>query len=138
MKNFVITFAIAFVLGIALTAIGMNYLNQGPNYPKGVMTVIGMKMSALKNNVKQNRCAPTDIIPHLQTLRYVGNDIEAAFGEMSNNEQFIRYASDLRATADGALTIPPANCAAAEAALSRIGKACENCHRDYNSESSIN
>ena len=131
MKNFVITFAVAFVLGIALTAIGLNYWNQGPDYPKGVMTVMGMKMSALKNNVKQNRCAPTDIIPHLQTLRYVGNDIEAAFGEMSDNDQFIRYASDFRASADGALTIPPANCAAAEAALSRLGKACENCHRDY-------
>jgi hypothetical protein len=133
MKNYLITFAVAFVLGIALSVIGMNYLNQGPNNPKGVMTVMGMKMSALKNNVQQNRCAPTDIIPHLQTLRYVGNDIEAAFGEMSNNEQFIRYASDFRATADGALTVPPANCAAAEAALSRMGKACENCHRDYKS-----
>ncbi|HOZ05841.1 MAG TPA: hypothetical protein PLF92_10410 [Arenimonas sp.] len=131
MKNFVITFAVAFVLGIALTAVGINYLNQGPDYPKGVMTVMGMKMSALKNNIQQNRCAPTDIIPHLQTLRYVGNDIEAAFGEMSDNEQFIRYASDFRATADGALTVPAANCAAAEAALSRMGKACENCHRDY-------
>ena len=131
MKNFVITFAVAFVLGIALTAIGMNYLNKGPDYPKGVMTVINMKMSALKNNVKQNRCTPTDIIPHLQTIRYVGNDIEAAFGEMSNNEQFIRYASDFRASADGTLAIPPANCAAAEAAISKLGKACENCHRDY-------
>ena len=48
-----------------------------------------------------------------------------------DNDQFIRYASDFRASADGALTIPPANCAAAEAALSRLGKACENCHRDY-------
>ena len=131
MKNFAITFAIAFVLGIALTAIGMNYLNQGPDYPKGVMTVMGMKMSTLKKNIQQNRCAPTDIIPHLQTLRYVGNDIEAAFGEMSDNDQFIRYASDFRASVDGALTMPPANCAAAEAALSKMGKACENCHRDY-------
>ncbi|MEO6172617.1 MAG: hypothetical protein ABIP02_05820, partial [Arenimonas sp.] len=73
MKNFVITFAVAFALGIALTAIGLNYLNQGPDNPKAVMTVISMKVSALKNNIKQNRCAPTDIIPHLQTLRYVGN-----------------------------------------------------------------
>jgi len=131
MKNYVITFAVALVLGIAMTAIGMNYLNQGPNYPKGVMTVMGMKMGALKNNIQQNRCAPTDIIPHLQTLRYVGNDIEAAFGEMSDNDQFIRYASDFRSTADSALTMPPANCAAAEAALSKMGKTCENCHRDY-------
>ncbi len=131
MKNFVITFAIAFVLGIALTAIGMNYLNQGPDYPKGVMTVMGMQMSALKKSIQQNRCVPTDIIPHLQTLRYVGNDIEAAFGEMSDNESFVRYASDFRAAADGALTMPPANCATAEATLTKIGKACENCHRDY-------
>ncbi|MEO8002082.1 MAG: hypothetical protein ABI644_09400 [Arenimonas sp.] len=131
MKNFVITFAIAFVLGIALTAIGMNYLNNGPDFPKGVMTVMNMKVTALKKNIQQNRCAPTDIIPHLQTLRYVGNDIEAAFGEMSNNDQFIRYASDFRATADGTLQMPPANCATAEAALNKIGKACENCHRDY-------
>jgi hypothetical protein len=131
MRNFVITFAIAFVLGIALSVIGLNYLNKGPHNDEAVMTIMGMKMGALKNNIQQNRCTPTDIIPHLQTLRYVSNDIEAAFGEMNNNEQFIRYASDLRAAADSALTIPPANCAAAEAALSKIGKACENCHRDY-------
>jgi len=132
MKNFLITFAVALALGILLTVMTLNYLNKGPDYPKGVMTVMGMKMSALKKNIQQNRCSPTDIIPHLQTLRYVGNDIEAAFGEMNDNDKFIRYASDFRATADGALTIPPANCAAAEAALSRMGKTCENCHRDYN------
>ncbi|MGH8109104.1 MAG: hypothetical protein ACREO1_10380 [Arenimonas sp.] len=131
MKNFVITFAVAFFLGIALTATGMNYLNKGPNYPEGVMTVINMKMSALKSNVQQNRCTPTDIIPHLQTIRYVGNDIEAAFGEMSNNDQFVRYASDFRASADDVLSTPPANCAAAEVAINKLGKACDNCHRDY-------
>jgi hypothetical protein len=132
MRNYVILFAVAFVMGIALALVGANYMNKGPHYSEGVMNVLAMKHSALSNNIKQNRCAPIDVIPHLQTMRYVGNDIEAAFGEMDNNEQFIRYASDFRAAADGALSMPPANCAAAQAALNTIDKTCDNCHRDYN------
>jgi hypothetical protein len=122
---------IAFVLGIVGTLITVNALNRGTAYPNGVMRVMGAQMGALGRSVKANRCAPTDTIPRLQTLRYVANDIEPAFVDLQEDPQFARYAGDLRAAADAALMTPPASCAATEAAVAKIDQACDSCHRDY-------
>ncbi|KFN42879.1 hypothetical protein [Arenimonas oryziterrae] len=122
---------IAFVLGAVGAAILINTLNRGTSYPNGVMAVLKAQVKSLDQSVKQNRCAPTDTVPRLQTLRFVANDIEPAFEAMQGDQQFSRYAGDLRAAADGALMTPPASCAAAEAALAKIDKACDACHRDY-------
>ncbi|HMB56411.1 MAG TPA: hypothetical protein VKM35_04290 [Arenimonas sp.] len=122
---------IALVVGAVGALILVNALNRGTSYQDGVMTVIGAQKKALDLSIKQNRCAPTDMVPRLQTLRFVANDIEPAFEAMQGDQQFSRYAGDLRAAADGALMTPPASCAAAEAALSKIDKACDSCHRDY-------
>lgn len=118
-------------VGVMCTAMAMNALSRSTAYPRGVMVVIGQQFKALDKSVKQNRCATTDITPRLQTLRYVANDIEPAFESLQSDAQFGRYAGDLRAAADAALMTPPASCAAAVAALNRIDKACDSCHRDY-------
>ena len=118
-------------VGVMCTAMTMNALSRSTAYPRGVMVVIGQQFKALDKSVKQNRCATTDITPRLQTLRYVANDIEPAFESLQGDAQFGRYAGDLRAAADAALMTPPASCAAAVAALNRIDKACDSCHRDY-------
>lgn len=122
---------IGLAVGIIGTAITMNALNRGTAYPNGVMKVMGAQMSALSRSVKANRCAPTDTIPRLQTLRYVANDIEPAFADLQEDTQFARYAGDLRAAADAALMTPPASCAATEAVVAKIDQACDSCHRDY-------
>ena len=122
---------IGLALGAAFTLIGMNYLSRGTAYPNGVMAVMKAQVKALDTSMKQNRCAPTDLIPRLQTLRYVANDIEPAFESFQGDAQFGRYAGDLRASLDTTLLTPPANCAAASAAFDSIGKACDSCHRDY-------
>ena len=122
---------VGLAVGALCTAIAMNALHRGTAYPNAVMAMMGQQMKALDKSIKQNRCASTDLTQRLQTLRYVANDIEPAFGEMKDEAQFGRYASDLRASADAALMAPPASCAAATAEMTNLSKACDSCHRDY-------
>jgi hypothetical protein len=122
---------IGLAVGIIGTLMAMSALNQGTAYPNGVMKVMDAQMRALTRSVKANRCAPTDTLPRLQTLRYVANDIEPAFVDLQEDAQFARYAGDLRAASDAALMTPPASCAATEAAVAKIDQACDSCHRDY-------
>jgi cytochrome c556 len=93
------------------------------------MAVLAAQVGALDKSVKANRCTANDLLPRLQTLRAVANDIEPAFQD--DNEAFGKYASALRGAADAARSTPPASCAAANATLDRIGEACSACHRDF-------
>jgi hypothetical protein len=86
-------------------------------------------MRALKDDVTQNRCAATDVIPHLNALRMVSNDIEPAFKDAAGDAKFAQYASDLRAALDASLASPPLNCPGVQAAAAKIGRACEACHK---------
>lgn len=122
---------VGLLVGALCTIIAVNALNRGTAYPNAVMALMGQQMKAMDKSIKQSRCASTDLTPRLQTLRFVANDIEPAFADMQDEVQFGRYAADLRSAADAALMTPPASCAAATAALSNLGKACDSCHRDY-------
>ena len=122
---------VGLLVGALCTLIAVNALDRGTAYPNAVMALMGQQMKAIDKSIKQSRCASTDLTPRLQTLRFVANDIEPAFTDMLDEVQFGRYAADLRAAADAALMTPPANCAAASAALSKLDKACDSCHRDY-------
>ena len=126
-------YPILFVLGLAIGAVGAamatNAMHKREAYPHGVMAVLAAQVGALDKSVKANRCTANDLLPRLQTLRAVANDIEPAFQD--DDEQFGKYASGLRAAADAALVTPPGNCAAAAATLDRVGEACSSCHRDF-------
>jgi cytochrome c556 len=126
-----ILFVVGLLVGALCTVIAVNALNRGTAYDHAVMAMMGQQMKAMDGSVKANHCAATDLVPRLQTLRFVANDIEPAFAHMQDEAQFGRYASDLRAAADAALMTPPASCTAASAALSNLDKACDSCHRDY-------
>ena len=127
----VVLFLVGLVVGALCTLIAVNALHRGTAYPNAVMAMMGQQMKALDHSVKASRCASTDLTPRLQTLRFVANDIEPAFTDLQQDAQFGRYAAGLRAAADAALMTPPASCAAATAALDRLGKACDSCHRDF-------
>lgn len=127
----IILLIIGLAVGSAGTAILIKTLNRGTAYPNGVMAVMAAQMKSINGNLKQNRCAATDLTPRLQTLRFVANDIEPAFADLQKDAQFGRYASGLRAAADAALATPPGNCPAAQAVLNKLDQACDSCHRDY-------
>jgi len=125
-------YAILIVLGLAIGIIGtvmaMNALNSGPHLPESVMTLQKFHMHGLDTNIKQNHCAVTDNLPHLQTLRALSNDIEPAFLPIENEQDFRQKASNLRGSIDAVLAAPPADCAAVGAALTRIDHECKGCH----------
>ena len=109
----------------------MKALQRKSAYPDGVMTVMGHQMKSLGQSIKQSRCTPADLTTRLQTLRLVANEIEPAFESMQGDTQFGRYASYLRAAADASLVMPLSTCAVASAAVDKVDKACDSCHRDY-------
>lgn len=122
---------IGLFVGAACALIAMSALRQGTAYPNGVMAVMSAHMQGLGANVKQNRCASTDLLPHLQTMRHLANDLEPAFLPTEDDERFVQHATVLRASLDAALATPPADCAAAGVALDRIQNGCQACHRDF-------
>lgn len=122
---------IGLALGIIGTGIVMNALGRETAYPNGVMAVMNAQMKALDTKVKQNRCTANDLLPHFQTLRALGNDIEPAFVPTSDDEKFGNRASALRSAEDAALMTPANNCASASAVIHKIGDACSNCHQDF-------
>jgi cytochrome c556 len=124
-----ILFLLGLAIGAVLATIWANTLRKRDAYPDGVMALMGAQMGSLDKSVKANRCATSDLLPRLQTLRAVANDIEPAFQE--DDEAFGKHASALRAAADAALATPPANCAAAAATLDRIDHECSGCHREF-------
>jgi crotonobetainyl-CoA:carnitine CoA-transferase CaiB-like acyl-CoA transferase len=120
------------VTGVVATVMVTRALHERKDhYPESVMYVMQAHMAALKRNVSENRCAATDTLPHLNTLRHLANDFEPAFGGLREDAAFTRHASDMRATMDAALASPPLNCAGVQAAMGRIGEGCKACHDDY-------
>jgi cytochrome c556 len=128
-KAYPILFLLGLALGAVLAAMWSDAMHKREAYPHGVMAVLGAQMGSLDKSVKANRCTASDLLPRLQTLRAVANDIEPAFQQ--DDEAFARHAGTLRAAADAALVTPPAGCQAAAATLDRIGEACSGCHREF-------
>lgn len=124
---------VGLAVGALCTLIAVNTLNRGTAYHSAVMAMMGQQMKAMHGNIQASRCAATDLVPRLQSLRVVANDIEPSFPDLREDAQFGRYAADMRAAADAALLSPPTTCKAAEAAFSGLKKTCDACHRDYKS-----
>jgi hypothetical protein len=129
--------ALLIVLGLAIGIVGavmaMNALNRGPHLPQSLMHMQAFHMDALDTNLKQNHCAITDSLPHLQALRALSNDVEPIFLPIEKEQDFRQKASDLRASIDALLASPPADCPTVGAGMTRIGRACKSCHTEFRS-----
>ena len=90
-------------------------------------------MGQLKADIDQNRCNATDTLPHLRALRTTGDDLEAAFPDLADDQRFKDHAAKYRGTLDAALANPPLNCAGVGTALQQVGEACKGCHQDFRS-----
>jgi hypothetical protein len=100
-------------------------------YPDAVMNMMQAHVAQLKASTEANRCSATDVLPHLQALRVISNDIEPAFGDLREDARFSKHASTLRATLDDALAAPPLNCAGVATTAGKIGEACKACHQEF-------
>ena len=131
-SRYLFLFLVGLAVGAVATVMAMRALEARKDpYPDAVMNVMSAHLGALYKNVEGNRCAATDTIPHLQTLRTMANDIEHAFGDLREDARFAGHASDLRASLDGALSSPPLACNGVEAALKQVGANCKACHQDF-------
>ena len=120
------------VIGVVATVMVTRALHaRKDHYPESLMYVMQAHTAALKRNVADNRCAATDTIPHLTTLRHLANDFEPAFPGLRDEAAFAQHASAMRASVDAVLASPPLNCAGVQAALTRVGDGCKACHDDY-------
>ena len=127
-------FLIGLVIGAMLTVMSLRAIQarQDP-FPESAMHVMQKQADLLQQNAKQSRCAVTDTLPRLQSLRAISNDLELAFPGEAEDQRFIDHASKLRATLNVAIGAPPADCASLGATVQKLGEACKACHQDFRS-----
>lgn len=120
------------VLGAIATVMVLRALDaRKDKFPHALMEVQGWHMAQLKAAMDSNRCAATDVLPHLQGLRITSNHVDAAFPDLREDQRFAKASADLRAALDKSLASPPLNCAGVGAAMAEIGGSCKACHQDF-------
>jgi hypothetical protein len=125
-----------FLLGLVIGAIGMVMAMRAwdarrDHFPESVMHVQDWHMGQLEADIDQNRCNATDTLPHLRALRTTGDDLEAAFPDLADDQRFKDHAAKYRGTLDAALASPPLDCAGVGSTLKQVGEACKACHQDF-------
>lgn len=129
-----VVFAIGLLVGVVLVVVMLRTLDARKTwqdrYPAALMQLYQAQMAQLSGNLDANRCAPTDTLVHLQTMRALSNDLEPAFPDLRDHRGFVAHAADARRTLDAALAAPPADCASLRATIDSIGETCRACHQD--------
>lgn len=100
-------------------------------YPQAVMQVMSAHTAQLGARIEANRCSGLDLVPHVESLRSLANDLEPAFPDLREDQRFAQHAGQLRARLDAVLAAPPQACAAAQAALQQVNEGCRACHQDF-------
>lgn len=133
--RYLFLFLLGLVLGVVAVVMLLRALEARKtwrdHYPAATMHLLSAHSAQLRGKIEANRCNPTDILPHLQSIRSLGNDFEAAFEDLRDDRRFAEHASQFRATLDTALASPPLNCTGAGETASAIGAACKACHQDF-------
>jgi len=123
------------VLGVVAVVMALRALESGKTwqdrYPTAVMRLMVAHSAQLGQKAEANRCTAGELMPHLEALRMLGNDLEPAFAELGTDRRFMAYASDFRGRLDQLLADPPHACDALDAARNDIGAACKACHQDF-------
>lgn len=100
-------------------------------FPDSLMQVMAKQAELLSASHTRNRCTAPDVLPRLQSLRTLSDDLETAFPGLRDDRRFIQHAGGLRARLDQALAGVPADCAGLQSVNNRIGEACKACHQDF-------
>jgi cytochrome c556 len=130
--RYLFLFLLGLVIGAICTVMALRALQARTDpFPDALMQVMAQQSRELGRSAKANRCTPSDTLPRLQSLRALSNDIEPAFPGLRDDARFDTAASGLRATLDGALAAPPADCTQLATMAQQIGEDCKACHRDF-------
>ena len=118
------------ILGALVAVTIANILGQRNAYPRALMNVMQHELGRARDLVHANECTSPDANAAGEHLRMMAGDVEPALLAPGTHDRvFSQYASDLRdaVAAFGAA----ADCPARAEAVTRIGHACDACHRDY-------
>jgi len=133
--RYVFVFLLGLMVGIIGLVLALRALESRKTwqdrYPIAVMQLMSAHVMQLGQLGEANRCTSADILPHLQALRLLGNDLEPAHGELASDRRFMAHASDFRGQLDQALAEPPHNCVLLNETRGQIGGACKACHQDF-------
>lgn len=130
--RYLLLFLLGLVVGVIATIMVMRALDaRTDKYPGSLMHVQQWHLGQLRGDLESNRCSANDALPHLQALRLMADDLEAAFPDLADDQRFAGHATELRARLDAAIASPPSDCPATGAALARIGEGCKACHQDF-------
>lgn len=134
-SRYLFVFGLGLVLGIIAVVMLMRTLESRQTwqdrYPVAAMQLMSAHSSQLRQKLEANRCAATDVLPHLQALRTLGNDLDPAFADLAENSRFSEHTGSYRATLDQALSAPPMSCAGLKSTLEAVGAECKACHTDF-------
>jgi len=128
-----------FLLGLMLGVIGvvmaLRAIESGrtwqDHYPDAVMHLLSAHSAHLQRQAGEHRCTPDALLPHMQALRILGNDLEPAFAGPGGDRRFSAHAREFRNQLDRMLSDPPHTCALLEQAITDIRTACRSCHQDF-------
>ena len=134
-SRYLFLFLLGLVLGVMAVVMVLRALESRKDwtdhYPHAAMHMMQAHVARLGGSIDANRCAATDVLPHLQSLRMLANDLEPAFPDLRDDARFARHAGHLRATLDDSLGRPPLGCESARATSGTIREACMACHQDF-------
>ncbi|MCD9126813.1 hypothetical protein [Luteimonas fraxinea] len=132
--GYLVVFAIGLLVGVVLIVVMLRTFDARKTwqdrYPAALMQLYRAQMAQLSGDLDSNRCALSDALPHLQTMRALSNDLEPAFPDLRDHRGFVAHAANARRTLDAALATPPADCASLRITIDAIGETCGACHQD--------
>lgn len=132
--GYLVVFAIGLLFGVVLIVVMLRTLDARKTwqdrYPAAVMQLYQAQMAQLSSDLDANRCAVSDALPHLQTMRALSNDLGPAFPDLRDHRGFVAHADNTRRTLDAALATPPADCASLRMTIDAVSETCGACHQD--------
>ncbi|HEX5123844.1 MAG TPA: hypothetical protein VFV97_11410 [Rhodanobacteraceae bacterium] len=118
------------LLGALVAVTIANVLGQRNAYPRALMNVMQHDLGRVRDLVHDNQCTTPDANATAAHLKLIAADVEPALlAPGAHDRVFSQYASDLRDAV--AAFVEAADCPARSQTLTRIGHACDACHRDY-------
>lgn len=121
---------IGLVAGALMANMAGNAIALRHAWPRGLMNVMQHALVDARSAARAGKCAAAAMPSAAAHLQLLATDLEPALLDPGVKDRvFSQYASEMR----DAITTwnPNADCAQQSDALTRIGNACEACHRDY-------
>jgi hypothetical protein len=118
------------LLGALVAVTIANILGQRNAYPRALMNVMQYQLGHARDLVEAGQCATADANAAAGHLALIAGDVEPALLAPGAHDRVLsQYAGDLRDAV--AAFAAAADCPSRAAAVTKIGHACDACHRDY-------